>query len=135
MKIVLFFLLFISIKIYPFKLEIVNIKDREAPIYIAVFDQEDGFPYRGEKGIFTWKGTPSEAERGVSIDLSDGDYAVVIFQDVDGNGKFTKWFFGKPREPYGLLGAVKKPKKSPDFFESSKHISSNSILHIKLWEP
>lgn len=52
MKYLLFFLFFISIKIYPFKIEIRDIIDRNAPIYIAVFDREEGFPNDGEKGIF-----------------------------------------------------------------------------------
>jgi len=135
MKYFLFFLFFINIKSYPFQLEIVNITDKKAIVYIVVFDHEDGFPFKGEKGIFQWKGTPAEAEKGVSTGLPDGNYAVAVFQDIDGNGKLTKWFFGKPREPYGLLGTVEKPKKKPIFSENSKKVSQGSVLQIRLWEP
>ncbi|MCS5421744.1 MULTISPECIES: DUF2141 domain-containing protein [Psychrilyobacter] len=135
MKYFLFFLFFINIKSYPFQIEVVNITDKKASVYIVVFDHKDGFPFKGEKGIFKWKGTPAEAEKGVSTGLPDGNYAVAVFQDTDGNGELTKWFFGKPREPYGLLGAVEKPKKKPDFSENSKKISRDSVLQIRLWEP
>lgn len=135
MKFLLLFLFFISIKIYSFKIEIIDIIDRNAPIYIAIFDQKDGFPNDGEKGIFKWKGTPEEAEKGLLVDLPNGVYAIAVFQDIDGNGQLTKWFFGKPKEPYGILGAVNKPKKKPNFIKFSKKISQNLVLQIKLWEP
>ena len=135
MRYLLFFLFFLSIKIYPFKIEVTNIIDRNAPVYIAVFDQEEGFPNDGEKGIFKWKGTPQDAEKGVFADLPEGNYAVVVFQDTDENERLTTWFFGKPREPYGVLGAVNKPKMKPDFFKSSKKLSQDLVLQIKLWEP
>jgi len=135
MKFLLLFLFFISIKIYSFKIEVINIIDKKTPIYIAVFDQEDGFPNEGEKGIFKWKGTPKEAEKGLLVDLPNGVYAIAVFQDTDGNGQLTKWFFGKPKEPYGILGAVDKPKNKPDFIKFSKKISQDLVLQIKLWEP
>ncbi|MGB6127239.1 MAG: DUF2141 domain-containing protein [Psychrilyobacter sp.] len=134
MKYFLFFLFFLSTKIYPFRIEVINIIDRKALIYIAVFDQEEGFPSDGEKGIFKWKGTPKEAEKGVFTDLPDGNYAIAVFQDIDGNDKLTKWFFGKPIEPYGILGMIDKPKKRPNFLENSKKVSKNSVVQIILWE-
>lgn len=135
MKFFLFILFLISKNIYPFKIEVIDIPDKKALIYISVFDQEEGFPSDGEKGIFKWKGTPEEAEKGISTNLPDGDYAIAVFQDIDGNGHLTKWFFGKPKEPYGFFKALEKPRKKPDFFKFSKKISHDLVLQIKLWEP
>ena len=135
MKYFLFILLFINIKVYPFNIKITDIKNKKALIYIAVFNQKKGFPYKGKKGVFVWKGSPIEAKTGVFTGLPDGNYAIAVFQDIDGNGKLSKWFFGKPREPYGLLLGFKKPNKKPNFSKYSKDIPQNSTVKIKLWEP
>lgn len=135
MKLFLFLLFLISKNIYPFKIEVIDIIDKKAFISIAVFDHEEGFPYDGEKSVFQWRGPPEKTEKGISTNLPDGNYAIVIFQDIDGNGDLTRWFFGKPKEPYGLFKALEKPKKKPTFLKFSTKISHDQILKIKLWEP
>ena len=36
-------------------------------------------------------------------DIPTGTYAVVIFQDLNGNRKFDSSFLGVPKEPFGLF--------------------------------
>lgn len=34
--------------------------------------------------------------------LAKGEYAIAVFQDINGNGKLDRWFWFLPREPYGF---------------------------------
>jgi len=51
-------------------------------------------------------------------DLTFGTYSIMIFQDVNGNGKLDKNFFNIPTEPYGFSNNVRPRFRAPTFEES-----------------
>lgn len=128
-------LVLISVSVFSFDIKVTDIDDRSSTIYIAVFNSEDGFPYEGEKSTFVWKGTPEDAETGVETKLKSGSYAVVIYQDTDGNGKLSKKFYGAPKEPYGVTNGDKKPIRKPRFEDRVVEVEEGETLKIKLWNP
>ena len=128
-------LLFLSFDLFSFTIKIRGIEDRKAPIYLLVFDSEEGFPDRKEGGVFKCVATPAEAETGIDIDLEEGRYAVTVFQDTNGDSALNKWFFGKPREPYGVSGAEKKLLSSPNFENSCIDFKTGETFYIDLWKP
>lgn len=132
---VLILLLLLSVATYSFDIQITNIEDRKATIYIAVFDSEEGFPSEGEKAEFAWMGTVEESEEGVQTNLTSGNYAVSVFQDIDGSGKLTRKFYGAPKEPYGMSNTFKKLKMKPNFEKIAVNIEEGETLKIELLKP
>lgn len=128
-------ILFLSLDLFSFNIKIRGIEDREAPIYLLVFAGEEGFPEDSERGVFKWIATPAEAEAGIEIPLEGGRYAVTIFQDINGDSTLNKWFFGKPREPYGVSGARRRPFRSPNFENSCINFKTGETFYIDLWKP
>lgn len=58
----------------------------------------------------------------VSITLHDvpkGDYAVVAFQDVDGNQQLTRNLLGIPVEPYGFSNDASATLSQPSFAQAA----------------
>ncbi len=82
MKYIFVLMMLINLKSYSFKVVVTGIEERKAPIYMAIFEKDDGFPYEGEKGVFIWTGTPEEAEEGIATGLLTGKYAVAVYQDL-----------------------------------------------------
>ncbi len=128
-------ILFLSLDLFSFTIRVRGIEDREAPIYLLVFDVGEGFPDDSKKGAFKWVASPAEAEAGIEIPLEEGRYAVTIFQDINGDSTLNKWFFGKPREPYGVSGARRRPLMSPNFENSCIDFKADKTFYIDLWMP
>ncbi|GLI56350.1 hypothetical protein PM10SUCC1_18640 [Propionigenium maris DSM 9537] len=127
--------LILSLDLFPFTIRVRGIEDRGAPIYLLVFAAEEGFPDDREGGVFSYMATPAEAEGGIEIPLEEGRYAVTLFQDINGDSRLNKWFFGKPREPYGVSGARRRPLRSPNFENSCINFKSGKTFYIELWQP
>jgi uncharacterized protein (DUF2141 family) len=49
------------------------------------------------------------------IELSNGEWAVVITQDINNNDKLDKNFLGIPTEPYAFSNNVRPTVSAPDF--------------------
>lgn len=135
MKYIFIIMMLMNFRSYSFTVRVTGIEERKAPVYMAVFETEDGFPYEVEKGIFVWSGTPAEAKKGIVTNLQKGRYSIVIFQDSNKNGEMDRWFWGKPKEPYGISKAIKKPRRRPKFQDGAVDLASDSVTEIRLWNP
>jgi uncharacterized protein (DUF2141 family) len=88
-------------------------------VYCAMFDGKSSFlsntdMYRKERlksraGSCVWALTK----------VPYGEYAVAVFQDVNGNGVLDQDFFGRPREPFGISGNP-DCSKAPPKYEDAK---------------
>lgn len=80
-------------------LKISNIETDKGNMMVAVYDAEEAF---GKKS--TYRAISRRAEKGqMSIVLSDvpaGEYAVMVFQDLDENQKLDTNLLGIPKEPW-----------------------------------
>jgi uncharacterized protein (DUF2141 family) len=71
-------------------------------IEYAVYDRADTFPK--DEGAIARGGVPADMEeaRIVVKGLRPGRYAVAVFHDEDGDGRFDQGFLGIPLEDYGF---------------------------------
>lgn len=98
---------------------VVGVKS-DAPLYVALFASGDGFPGADEKAFRRKIARPDGAECKVVFDaMPAGVYAVSCYQDLNRNGRIDKWFFGKPREPYGISRAGDTADGIPGFDAAS----------------
>lgn len=77
------------------------VQSEEAPVYLALYDNAEGFEQRDGFRLAVvkhWVQQPSVA----FTDLAAGRYVVAVFQDLNGNGELDTNLLGVPTEPYGF---------------------------------
>lgn len=67
--------------------------------------------------------------------LPAGDYAVSVYQDVNGNGKMDKNVFGAPTEPYAFSRNYKPVFRAPKFDEVKINLNGDRKTIISLIQP
>ncbi len=95
-------------------------------IHVYVFISADGFP-KEERAVFHQiyaRPAPEKSVLAVRLSVPDSpDYAVMVFQDKDGNGKMNRLLGMIPQEPYGLSrnpALFGKPKFSEAAFKATE---------------
>ena len=88
----------------PVKIKFTNTGKQPGKIQIAVFNNARYFP-DNEAGIVLKDAvtvTRAQTTAEVSIDLPEGDYAISVFLDENGNKKLDTNFMGIPTERFGF---------------------------------
>lgn len=117
-------------------LEISNVKSGGGKVYVALYNQPETFPTKGKEAMGQAVAATGEQVTVVFRGLPPGMYAVAIFQDLNGNGKFDKGFFGFPKEPFGFSNNLKPRLSAPSFNSASvTHTEDDQLLKIKMLEP
>lgn len=84
-------------------------------VHYAVYDRPEAFPT--DDGRFAKGQVPVRGDAVVIVvpNLPPGTYAVAVFHDEDGNGKFDQGLFGIPLERYGFSNDARGFFSAPDF--------------------
>lgn len=89
----------------------------EGRIHVALYASAETFL---EEPDHTAMATPSGSRASVKFDgLPPGRYAVVVFQDLDGNEEMSMSAVGMPTEPFGFSGDSGARMTGPPSFEPS----------------
>lgn len=110
-----------------------NIKAAQGTIYINVFKDGASFP-DGKPAYEAVLKCEGKGSLTASIpDVNDGDYAISVFQDLNGNGKLDKNFLGIPKEPYALSRNFHPKMSAPKFSDCKVPVSAaNSTFNLRL---
>jgi len=68
-------------------------------VYVSVYSNEND--YKDDKAFTSFILQPIKTTLTHSLDLSNGEYVVSVFQDVNGDGEVNSGLFGIPSEPVG----------------------------------
>jgi uncharacterized protein (DUF2141 family) len=86
----------------PLRVTLTEYDDTKAVIRVGVFPPTGGFP-KSNRGAKGYEVKPN-GQKSVTLtirDLDYGDYAIAVYQDLNGNGKLdTGGLLGMPQEPY-----------------------------------
>ncbi|MER3465188.1 MAG: hypothetical protein C4329_13040 [Chitinophagaceae bacterium] len=64
--------------------------------------------------------------------IPQGTYALVLFHDVNNNGKFDKNFLGIPKEGYGASKNKLPFAAAPKFDENKFVVTNNSTVYLPI---
>lgn len=115
---------------------VVNVRDIEeikGELLVGIYDSKRTF--RKVKKVYKYVSKKVESNEEVVIleDIPAGTYAVVIFQDFNGNKKFDYNFFGIPKEPFGFSTNFKVTRRAPKYKEVTfEHDSSRTEISIEI---
>jgi 4,4'-diapolycopenoate synthase len=91
-----------------------------------VFDSPPGFP--GDRRTAVRHGflpiSAGAREMHIELELPPGVYAASVYEDLNGNHRLDRSFFGIPREPVGASNNPRERMGPPRFSESSFHVGS-----------
>ncbi|MFP5233622.1 MAG: DUF2141 domain-containing protein [Acidobacteriota bacterium] len=92
-----------------------------------IFDSFSGFPGDRDKAMVHGFLPISTGARHLRIlaDLAPGDYAVSVYEDLNGNHKLDHNFLGLPREPVGASNNPPARLGPPRFGECSFHLGEH----------
>jgi uncharacterized protein (DUF2141 family) len=93
-----------------------NVKQQKGAWMIAVFSKNDNF--LGQKPSFAKRQDLKEGNQ-VVFNLPKGEYAIAMFQDLNGNMDLDRDSKGIPTEPYSFSGNV-LPLRGMPTFEATK---------------
>lgn len=85
------------------------------PIRIAVQNDAARFPGPAFRGLEL----PAHASEATIRDLPPGRYAVVVFQDMNRNGRLDRGLFNVPTEPYGFSQDARGNGGPPEFRDAA----------------
>ena len=101
-------------------------------IMLAVYDQADSFLKNG-KAIM---GVRAKAVSGITEvhidDLPEGEYALAIYHDENGNEELDTNWLGIPKEPLGFSNSKMKTFGPPKFKECAFFFKEDKQIQVKL---
>lgn len=113
-------------------IEIQNIEVVEGYIRIGVFNSEDKFLKKNSTFKNYIIAVESNTETIVIDDLPKGEYAFILYHDINSDGKMNRKFIGIPKEPFGFSNNVRPKLAKPTFEECKFVLEDNLELKIKL---
>jgi uncharacterized protein (DUF2141 family) len=117
---------------------IAHVTDTHHQIYIAISKKSNGFP--GDPDVVRYITWDPAGRNSLSVSIPDipyGKYAIMIFQDLNGNKKLDKGFLGIPNEPiafsndfHPLFGPPRWKDCEFDYSVLSYTVSINKLFKI-----
>lgn len=104
---------------HDLKVDITGIKQQNGQVVILLFTSKDGFPDDTKKAEQVAKVKPDKPTH-TFTKLKPGKYVVVVFHDVNDNGKVDKSPLGFPQEPIGISNHPKIGIGGPPSFDKAK---------------
>jgi uncharacterized protein (DUF2141 family) len=99
----------------PLTVIIQNLKSPDAPIEMSIYGPDNKFP-DGNGGLKKLRFKPSKGKAVARInDLSYGEFALALYQDLNNDGQIDKNAIGIPTEPYAFSNNFKPTVKAPRF--------------------
>ncbi|WP_445386174.1 DUF2141 domain-containing protein [Robiginitalea sp. IMCC44478] len=109
-----------------------GVQTSEGLIQVALYNQKEGF--LKIEGVF--RSDSTKAKKGITQlkfeDLPEGEYALAIFHDENGNEKLDTNWIGIPREPMGFSNSRMKAFGPPSFEDCKLQIPSVSSISVQI---
>lgn len=132
-------ILFFSISIYAQKeyftltVKINNIQHSKGEIRMALYNQSEKFTKIDKTYRYACI-TPTKNELTYEFkNLEEGNYAICLFQDENGNKKLDKNYLGIPTESYAFSNNIRPRFSAPSFEECSTYLDKNKLFVIKMF--
>ena len=130
----LFFLCipFLSLGQNQLIVEVEGVRSSDGNISIAVYNKADGF-LKFENALLSDSTKASQGKTELLIpSLPNGEYALAVFHDENGNDELDTNWLGIPREPIGFSKGHMKTFGPPSFKECAFKVASDKAIKISL---
>lgn len=102
------------------------------PIHVLVFTSAQGFPKEDSAAVHVKHPDPGKAQLDLAIQVPEAaDYALMAYQDKNGDGRMNRLFGMIPQEPYALSRNPEVLGK-PNFADSAVPAANRGAILLKL---
>jgi len=115
---------------YHLSVKIEGFTSDDGKILYTVFSGKEGFPNSPEKAIKSGIAHIENGEADISLELPNGEYAVMVFHDEDDNNELKTNWIGMPKEG---VGNSNNHKGIPSYKKSVFKLSEDKSIVIDLW--
>lgn len=129
----LFLLLpFLSFSQHQLSVNVTGVKTSDGNVNVAIYDTSEGF-LKFDKVYMSNSATAEKGTTQLTIaNLPDGEYALAVFHDKNGNNELDTNFIGIPKEPIGFSNAKMKMFGPPCFEECAFQVKGNIKIQVVL---
>ncbi len=114
------------------EVKITHITHKTGQIEVYLFRNPGNFPVHKDRAYRHQSVSIGSGEVKVMFrDVPYGEYAVSVYQDVNGNGRFDRNFIGMPAEPYALSGEPRF-RFGPPLFGDCKIRVEKPLVRLQL---
>jgi uncharacterized protein (DUF2141 family) len=110
---------------------------QKGQLYLALFEDASQFPQNASAS----QGVKLPIDAGVVKhtfkNVKWGTYAIAAYQDLNGNGKLDRNFFGVPTEPYAFSNNPAVKWQEPTFAEAAFDLdrpAASVKIRLKYWK-
>lgn len=133
-------LLFLNLLLVPFMMfsqnklsvDVAGVKSDNGSVLVAVYDSSDSFLDSDKM----FSGGSSKAQEGntwvIIEDLPDGEYALAIFHDEDGDDELDTNWIGIPKEPICFSIGKMKTFGPPKYSECAFKVEGDKEIKVSL---
>ena len=121
---------------------IINLGNQDKPgtLMLAIYNSAEAFAgsvskeKRSEIGVFKGLELYLEPEDSTQLntEIPDGEYAIALFIDLNGNKKIDKNFLGIPKEQYGFSNNAMGKLPAPTFVQAQFTVAGSTVQNINL---
>ena len=113
-------------------IEIQNIEVEKGKITIGVFTKNDIF-LKVSSVYKSYSVAVRKNTETITIkDLPKGEYAFIIYQDKNSDGKLNENALGIPKEPFVFSNNVRPKFSKPTFEDCKFSLASNRVMKVRL---
>ena len=111
--------------------DVAGLKNAKGKVLVAVYDRADDFLKQPKRAAAV--DAQAGKVRVVIAGLPPGDYALSVFQDMNGNGDLDMNPAGMPIEPYGFSNDAAGNYGPPSFEQARVHVTeAGSVIAVNL---
>lgn len=111
---------------------VINIKSSDGMIGCALHSDPESFPMDGEKAQQIWLEATAPSVVCEFKNIEEGQYAVAVSHDLNGNKKVDTNFLGMPKEDWGTSNNIRPRMRAPRFEEAQITLTSSQTIEISI---
>lgn len=110
-------------------INISGLRSDKGKCLLYLYNNKKGFPNDVKKAINSAMGNILNGKSTIVLkDIPDGEYAIGVIHDENGNGKMDTNFIGMPEEGVGVSNNAKGHFGSPSYEDSKFHVNRKSLI-------
>jgi uncharacterized protein (DUF2141 family) len=109
---------------------VTNFKNNQGKVMVGIFNGPDNFT---KKPIFGKSSKINAKTAKVVFDnIPDGEYAVSVYHDENGNNELDTGMFGIPKERYGFSNDAKGIMGPPKYEDAKFQVTQDQSISVKI---
>ena len=113
-------------------IEVLGVPNSNGNINVALYDTSEGF-LKSDKVFIAESVLATEGKTALYLDnVPDGEYAIALYHDVNGNHELDTNWLGIPKEAVGFSNAKMKTFGPPKFNECAFKLEENIRIQVTL---